>query len=124
MAADVPAMLARIKELEAQTQAREAQLLEQEKQLSTLKAGTKKRPRLCGLNDVKTLGTKLQALKDPHVRFCAKYGDGQSNPKTLPVRTKCIEFLNRVYTMYEEEFKEYLEAIEGEEAPKAKKAKK
>ena len=118
---DVPNMLEKIKALEATVQERNNQLLQQQQELSTFQAS--KRKRLYGLNDVKTVGTRLRAMRDSHVNFCTKYTGGKTTPKTLPTRTKLLEFTDRMITQFEEEFADHLAAIAEEPAPKKKKQK-
>jgi len=117
---DVPDMLEKIKALEATVQERDSQLLQQQHQLSTFQAS--KRKRLYGLNDVKTVGTRLAAMRESHVKFCTKYAGGKTTPKTLPTRTQLLEFTDKMIAQFEEEFAEHLATIAQEPAAKKKKS--
>ena len=117
---DVPDMLEKIKELEARVQERDTQLLQQQRELSTFQAS--KRKRLYGLNDVKTVGTRLAAMRESHAKFCTKYAGGKTTPKTLPTRTQLLEFTDRMIAQFEEEFADHLEAIKAAPPPKKKKS--
>lgn len=120
--ANVNDMLAQIKALEASVETKNGQLLTQQQQLSDYQAS--KRRRLHGLNDVKSLGTKLQVMRETHVKFCTKHAGGKTTPKTLPTRTKLLQFLDATIENYQQEFAEHLEVIAEEEAhPPAKKKK-
>lgn len=115
---DVPGILKKIKELEATVQERDNQLLQHQRELS--KASQHKR--LYGLNDVKTMGTRLAAMRDPHAKFCAKYTDGKTTPKTLQTRTELLEFTEHMIAEFEARFADHLEAIKTEPPPKKKKS--
>ena len=117
---DVPEMLEKIKVLEAAVEERNNQLLQQQQQLSTFQAS--KRKRLYGLNDVKTVGTRLRAMRESHVKFCTKYAGGKTTPKTLPTRTRLLEFTNKMIDQFEEEFADHLATIAEEPTAKKKKS--
>lgn len=116
---DVPEMLKKIKALEATVQDRESQLRQQQQQLCDV-VQVSKRARLYGLNDVKTVGTRLRAMRETHVNFCTKYADGKTSPKTLPTRTRLLEFLDVAIGQFEEEFSEHFAALAAESNPKKK----
>lgn len=114
---DVPAMLKKIKALEATVQERENQLLQQQQQLCAVQVSK----RIYGLNDVKTVSTRLRAMRETHVNFCTKYAGGKTTPKTLPTRTRLLEFLNKTIGHFEKEFAEHFAAIATEPEPKQPK---